>query len=116
MIKNIPINNLLLTQNALGISITHAARITIGYTHIIYNFNLQTFYGILLSNSIDGSINSCKINLNSSPNDIFGIYLSDTMGIFIQDTQANFNKSTLLGSSVGITITGTHATSTSGSK
>ncbi len=115
-IKNLNIDNILLTENKSGLYINHAIRIKITDTNSIYNYATTNVYGMYISNLTDGLIKNCIINLNSSFLDVYGIYAFDTIGLMIETTQANFNKSNKTGNAYGIAIAGSSIQTTCGNK
>jgi hypothetical protein len=108
-VKNIIIDNLLITQNINGIYILNALAATISNTNIIYNFSSRIVFGILYVNVLEGLIDSCKINQNFSFGDIFGVCLQDTNNVTVQNSEANYNRSFQSGNATGMIITATAA-------
>ena len=105
-IKNLLIDNLLITQNKNGIYLENAFNPTITNTNVIYNYSPQILYGIYFSNILNGLIDACNINQNWSYIDVYGIYLEDTTSLTVQNCQANSNMSLKSGNATGIKLTG----------
>ncbi len=110
MIKNVIINNLLITQNMNGIYISNALEVSITNMSILYNFSPRILYGINFVNVLEGLIDSCKINQNYSYSDVYGICLQDTIGVVIENSATNLNQSTQYGDANGMNITASTAT------
>lgn len=113
MIKNIIIDNLLITHNDNGIHAINTLDLTITNTNIIYNFSLRTLYGIYCLNVLNGLIDTCKINQNFSHFNIYGIYLEDTIDFTVQNNQINTNRSIKSGNAVGINLTSSSSATSS---
>ncbi len=113
MIKNMMIDNLLITQNKHGIYIENALNPTITNTDVIYNYSPQIGYGIFFSYIFNGLIDGCHVNENWSYTDIFGMYLEDTTNLTVQNSQANSNRSLKSGNATGIVLTASTASAAS---
>lgn len=105
-IKNLTIDNLLITQNINGIYILNGIQPTISNTNVIYNYSPRALFGIYLSNVLNGQIDTCKVNQNFSYSDVCGIYLQNTISFNVIDSEINFNKSLQNGDTTGVLITG----------
>jgi hypothetical protein len=115
-IKNVFIDNLLLTENKSGIYMNNVIRPIITDVQTIYNYATTNVYGIYFSNVTDGMIKDNIINLNTSFLDVYGIYAYDTIGVMIESVQTNFNKSNKTGNAYGIAITGSSLQTSCGNK
>ncbi len=104
-VKNILIDNILITQNLNGIYVANGLEITVSNTNVIYNYTARPFFGIYFSNILEGIIENCKINLNSSFTDMHGINLEDTINVTVQNSQTNINRSSQTGHATGMQIT-----------
>ena len=104
-VKNVLIDNILITQNLNGIYVANALEITVSNTNLIYNYTARPFFGIYFSNILEGIIDNCKINLNSSFTDMHGINLEDTINVTVQNSQTNSNRSSQTGHAIGMQIT-----------
>lgn len=113
MVKNIVINNLLITQNINGIYILNSLEASISNTNIIYNYSPRPLFGIYYSNVLNGHITSCRINQNFTFSDVCGIALQDTINITVQNCETNANRSVKNGNATGILITGSSSSSSS---
>lgn len=113
LIKNLLIDNLLITQNRNGIYIENALRPIITNTDIIYNYSPQILYGIYYSYILNGLIDSCNINQNWSYIDTYGMYLQDTTNVTVQNSQTNANRSLRSGNVTGILLTASPLSATS---
>ena len=105
-IKNLTIDNLLITQNINGIYILNGIQPNISNTNVIYNYSSRPLFGMYLSNVFNGQIDTCKVNQNYSYSDMCGICLQNTINIKITDSEANLNRSLQSGDTTGILITG----------
>lgn len=105
-IKNLTIDNLLITQNMNGIYILNGVNTTITNTNIVYNFSSRAVFGIFLVNVLDGLIDTCKANQNYSFVDVTGFCLQDTSNITVQNSQANANRSYKSGNVNGFVVSG----------
>lgn len=104
-IKNLYIDNLLITQNKNGIYLENALNPTITNTNITYNYSPQIVYGIYFDNILDGLIDSCNMNQNWSYIDVYGMFLQDTTNLMVQNCQAGSNRSLKNGNATGILLT-----------
>ncbi len=105
-VKNVLIDNLLISQNLNGIYVGNALEVTISNTNVIYNYTARLFYGIYFFNILEGIIENCKINLNSSFSHMYGINLEDTVNVSVQNSQTSFNRSSQTGNAIGMQISG----------
>ena len=110
LVKNIIIDNLLITQNINGIYIANALQATITNTDIIYNYSPRVLYGINYQTVLNGLIDNCRINQNYSYTDVYGISLQDTICVDIKNCQTNINRSLKNGNAFGMSITATSPT------
>ncbi len=100
-IKNLMIDNLLITHNINGIFLENAITPNITNTNIIYNYSPRILYGIYYSNVLSGNIENCIINQNWSYLDVFGVYLQDTTNMSVSNCQASVNRSLKTGNATG---------------
>lgn len=116
MIKNLIIDNLLITQNINGVYIAHAIDINVSNLDIIYNYAPRIVTGIYCLDILSGVIASCKTNQNFSYTDVFGVVLQDTTDVQVTRCQANANRSLKHGSAIGFLITALTAIKSAGNQ
>lgn len=107
MIKNVWIDNILVTQNISGIYINNALQVKITNSNIIYNYSPRLSYGIYFAGVFDGLIHNCVVNQNTSYGDIYGICLQDTIAVTVEGCQTNLNRSLKNGNAIGLNVTAT---------
>ncbi len=112
-IKNLFIDNLLITQNKNGIYLENALNPSITNTNIIYNYSPQILYGIYFDNILGGLIDTCDIQQNWSYIDIYGMFLQDTTNLIVQNCQTGANRSLRNGNATGILLTASTASASS---
>lgn len=103
-IKNLVIDNLLITQNINGIYVLNAIQATISNTHLIYNFSPRALFAINFYNVLNGIIESCRINQNYTFSHVIGINLTNTVNGQVQSCQITANRSMQNGNSTGIKV------------
>lgn len=104
MIKNLLIDNLLITQNTNGIYLENCFNPTISNCNIIYNYSSRTTHGIYFSYVLNGLIDQCQINQNLSYTDVYGVLLEDTSNVMVRNSSMNANQSIRTGSARGLSL------------
>ncbi len=103
-IKNLTIDNILITQNINGIYILNAVQVSITNTHIIYNFSSRPLFGVNFINVLNGFVELCRINQNYSFSDIIAINLRDTTNNQVNACEISSNRSIVDGNATGIKV------------
>ncbi|MDP3787767.1 MAG: hypothetical protein Q8Q60_00440, partial [Candidatus Chromulinivorax sp.] len=103
-IKNLTIDNILITQNINGIYVLNAIQVSITNTAVIYNFSARPLFGINFTNVLNGFIELCRINQNYSLSDIIAIILRDTTNAQVTDCEISSNRCIVDGNATGIKI------------
>lgn len=104
-IKQIVIDNVLLTHNTSGIYAMFGIQINIRNTNINYNFSSRPVYGISFSTVLQSSIDNCNVSQNYSWLNMTGIYLQDTINNVATNCNINYNQSLRNGNAIGMQIT-----------